>query len=186
MSSIRLSFRKKDWSGTARFSLWFNRLVFPLWTLWAFILPYFSIQNIVIPSLEQLHVSYGEISNTEPARSSKRKMGEEGIILTEKSGRHRYGCWGGYLSSNCYTKTRIKYLAGLPAEVWWFERPTFSGSRERHLVRLVVSGREEVTYESSLRNFARDKEFPLSALVFILISVVGEVCIRLYYYSVEE
>jgi hypothetical protein len=133
----------------------------PLAYMWAADLP---------PPLEKLRVSQGELHYKSRSRI---------VYLKEASGRHTYTCW----PSECYPKNSLKDLAGKQAEVWWFEYTPYPGVRRRNLMRLVVEGQEENTYEKRLKSFISSKELaPYQIATFLVVFLLSQWwCLSVFY-----
>jgi hypothetical protein len=153
---------KKDWPGWARRECLFSQIGVALLLIFLQIIPATYLLTTEIPPMSQLKVSQGELSY--------RKLGKFGadrlLSLTEGMVKHDYSCKKTFVRQHkCYLKSGrknpggIDNLVGQQATVWWFERKIYPWVSQRHLVRLVVNGREEVSYEETLEDVASQKRF---------------------------
>jgi hypothetical protein len=130
-----------------------------------YFIPFCNLWISEVPPLDQLQVSQGKFSYE--------KLKNGGILsLIEASGKHVYSCGDYATKKNCYLARKIDNQVEQQATVWWFERKGYLWISERHLMRLMIDGREEISYEKSFGDIASAKSFSyyvtISSLIFIL------------------
>ncbi|MCL2141240.1 MAG: hypothetical protein FWH42_06270 [Dehalococcoidia bacterium] len=104
-----------------------------------------------IPPLEDLRVATGVFSY--------KKMGLRfgNVVILNEDVTNYYTCRVAIGTSHgCFAfNAELLSMVGKPVQIWWYEQKLYFWYSQRRLVRLVVDGHEERSYEKSV---SRDKE----------------------------
>ena len=147
--------------------IWFWILIY----IFTFFVPecygYFS----KIPPLEELQLARGTFSY-KPNNHGR-------LIILNNNKKVYYTCRDpGSGNHDCIwdaknTKNRLDSLVGKTANIWWFEQKTYFFSSQRRLMRLVVDGYEEYSYEEAVRKIKRAKNDVPYSLITTLFLFIG-------------
>ncbi|WP_162084905.1 hypothetical protein [Sulfuriferula nivalis] len=137
---------------------------------------------VTIPPINQLQVTSGELTYKKVG-----KNGSEYLTgIRNSAGVTYFTCASGIFGEHpdcLFPVTEYPKLAGRPAVAWWYEQPVYFFVMHKHLVRVVVTGEEKISYEKTLAwSRSTSKSAPWFILimlgVFILIIVWFEVRIK--------
>lgn len=165
-----VSQKQLPWELTPRELLWSRWLGFAVLTFF-FLIPLCHTVFGEIPPLEELQFATGIFSYKKQVVDNN--PGE--VIILNHDEDHYYSCRSTIAApSRCFygavtSKRRLDSFVGKTADIWWYEQNLYLLYTQRRLVRLVVEGREEYSYENAVEESNGQKKFQFYITIFVVV-----------------
>lgn len=150
--------------------------------IWVFVLfiPFLYEWTAEIPPFDRLQVASGDLTYKKVGKNRNEWL----TGLKSATDETYFTCAAGVGHPDClFPVSEYTKLAGKPTTIWWFEQPVYLFVTKKRVVRLVVDGEEQISYEKTLGVAKKNSKFVfwmafITLVIFISIVVLFENRIR--------